>query len=552
MTIAAAIAAVAMWPAFGLTPMGMTQAHSLRGDIVWHVILCDFGTNGEDTARLAKKYGVTTLHQSNAYYESLFFTLGTHGLADYVNSVSYGAARVTGDVHGWYHEAATYAVEDTVAGDRRYGDCLAAAAAAGYTPPKNDRVYVFTAPGIDVQGFEGAGAIGGDWTIDLKKDGTFDKVGPPTALPEIAHEFGHGIGLGHSFSNDLKWVPPGQGADAEYDNQFDLMSSGHIFADPTGAFGGGPPFLDAHHLDELGWLPMSRIVDVGGDGVSSRTVTLAALTHPEASGYLLARVLFDARDQFHYYTVEFREADGWDSGWKDKTIKANGLSVTYPNAMIMINEVQKFDVGRTDPATGKFVKPPTPYMNGSYYTSLKLELGPYAGSGNGAPVQALSENGVTISLVSIGSDRATVKISTNFRSNPGWTEFGPLTCKEGYVWRAADDIDYVCVTPAARQEAADENGAASMHRRGGDCNAGYVLRAAFPGDKVCVTPAQAATARDDNARASERIMNQVAMRPPGGPIVAGDFRRTPKFSNETLIKSDLLKGTAFRPSITMP
>jgi len=289
------------------------------------------------------------------------------------------------------------------------------------------------------------------------------------------------------------------------------MSSAHIFADATGAFGGGPPFFTAHHIDEMGWLPMSRIVDIGEDGTNSRTITLAALTHPEAKGYLLARVLFDKNDRFHYYTVEFREADGWDSGWQKKTVKANALYVTYPRAMIMINEIQKNDIGRTDPATGAFLKPPIPYQHGSYYTSLKRELGPYAGSGNGAPVQSLSENGVTISLVGISGDTATVKVTTKFQPNPGWTEFGPLTCADGYVWRAADDLDYACVTPAERQAAADENSDASKHGHGGACDTLYVPRDAFPGDKVCVTLAQEANVRADDAEASQHIMNQVAI-----------------------------------------
>jgi len=504
--IAALLAAVEVGAAAGLPTSKTTQAHSLRGDIVWHVILCDFGRDGSDTVRLAKQYGASA-HHDLSYYQDLFFAPGTHGLHDYINSVSYGAARVSGDVHGWYHEKKTYAAERNAKRRHHFTDCVAAARAAGYTAPASDRVYVITSPGVDLVGYEGSGAVGKDWSPVFNKDGTFVKISPYTALPEIAHEFGHGIGLGHSFSNDLKWQPSGFGADAEYDNQFDLMSAAHIFTSPTGAFGGGPPFLEAHHLDEMGWLPMSRIITVGADGVGLRTVTLAALTHPEAAGYLLARVPFDSADPFHYYTVEFREADGWDSGWKNKTVKANKtLAITYPNAMIMINEVQKNEVQRTGRG-----KPARPYQNGSYYTALQRELGPYAGSGNGIPLQTLSANGVTVTVVKIARDQVAVKITTTFRPEPGRTQYGPLRCKDGYVWRAADDLDYACVSPAARQEAAAENASAPMHRSGDACIAGYVRRAAFPGDTVCVTPAQAATVQDDNVHAVERILNQAAL-----------------------------------------
>lgn len=128
------------------------------------------------------------------------------------------------------------------------------------------------------------------------------------------------------------------------------MSAANIYVDPTGAFGGGPPDLDAHHLDEMGWLPKSRILTLGVDGILSRTVTLAALTYPEASGYLLARIPFDASDRFHYYTVEYRTPDSWDSG--------------IPASILMINEVQ--DKGQ-----------------GYYQTTLLRELGSFARTGNG-------------------------------------------------------------------------------------------------------------------------------------------------------------------------
>ena len=74
---------------------------------------------------------------------------------------------------------------------------------------------------------------------------------------------------------------------------------------------------------------------------------LAALSHPEAPGYRMIRVPFDGKDRFHYYTVEYRVADGWDSG--------------IPGSTLMINEVNS---------------------NGSYYqTTLQRQLGSYAGTG---------------------------------------------------------------------------------------------------------------------------------------------------------------------------
>lgn len=104
----------------------------------------------------------------------------------------------------------------------------------------------------------------------------------------------------------------------------------------------------------------------------------------------------------------------------------------------------------------------------------------------------------------------------------GWTTseivpalpYGPDTCKAGFVWRQATTRDHICVTPAARDQAARDNAAAASRREPGGgaygpdtCKAGFVWREAVIKDHVCVTPAvRAATARDndlDNSRRAE-------------------------------------------------
>jgi M6 family metalloprotease-like protein len=522
--LAVIAAACLMLPALGLLPTSSTTAvFPFRGGIDWEIVLCDYS----DSAAVAAKYGISPQPYHNAqYYQDLFFTSGTQGMQDYIAAVSYGAAHITGHVHGWYHESITWEADSKTSRSTKVQHCLTAASAtatAPYTQSGNQRVYVITSPGVDIGGYEESHAIGQDWTPVFNSAGVYSWTRHLTPLAEIAHEFGHGIGLGHSFSNDLTWVPNGYGANGEYDNQFDLMSAANIFGIQTTQFASAPPFLDAHHLDELGWLPMDRIVDVGALGVTSRTVTLASLTHPKTSGDLMARVLFDQHDQFHYYTVEFRTADGWDAGWANKTVPVckdtpaapicktqPNLSIRYPNAMIMINEVQKNNISRTGSSGSNS------YQNGSYYTSLHRQLGTFAGSGYGVPVQSLNENGVTISVVKISGDQATVKITTHFQpTRVNWTEYGPLTCKEGYVWRAADHLDYVCVTPANRQAAADENAAAASHRSGSGCAHNYVERGAYPGDNVCVTQSEHDQAQSDNKAAAGRFWNEAAYDPEG-------------------------------------
>jgi hypothetical protein len=257
----------------------------------------------------------------------------------------------------------------------------------------------------------------------------------------------------------VTWKDATWSGGGEYDNPWDLMSAANVYVDPTGAYGGGPPDLDAHHLDEMGWLPKSRILTLGLDGITSRTITLAALTHPEAAGYLMARIPFDGKDRFHYYTIEYRTPDGWDAG--------------IPASIVMINEVNN---------------------NGGYYqTTLLRQLGSYAGTGNGPPLQSLNLNGATVTVQGTSAKTATVKISTQFA----------FACAQGYVWREASAIDRVCVTPATRTQAKNDNAqAAARHLPNSTtCVQGYVWREAYPGDVVCVTTATRAQAKADDANA---------------------------------------------------
>jgi hypothetical protein len=87
----------------------------------------------------------------------------------------------------------------------------------------------------------------------------------------------------------------------------------------------------------------------------------------------------------------------------------------------------------------------------------------------------------------------------------------PIACLNGYVWREAVPGDYVCVTPAARTQAAYDNSQAAARRNpsGGSygpdtCREGYVWREAVPNDHVCVTFQTRQQAADDNRLAQSR------------------------------------------------
>jgi hypothetical protein len=388
----------------------------------------------------------------------MFIRSGTGGLNDYWQATSYSGVNLEGSVvKGWYtipstaEQARTELARPDRDRSRFFRECVEAARTSvsdPYTVPAGQRVAVITEPGVDLWGGGGSAFLPSD--VDLGAMG---------------HEVGHGLGLNHSFSDDPSYRNADWAQIGEYDDQWDLMSYANVFATATGRFGFGGPRLNAYHADRMGWLPFSRILTFGADGSGSRSITLAALTHPEAVGYLQVRVPFDPADPFHYYTIEFRRADQWDAGFSGDTV--------------LIHEVK---LG----------------TDGQYYSYLLREH-----SGARAPLQRLNANGVSIAVNSVSSstNQATVSITADIVDR----------CLQGYVWREANAFDRVCVSPATRTQTRNDNAQAANRRNPGGgaygpdtCLQGFVWREAFPGDHVCVTGDVRSQARADNQEAGNR------------------------------------------------
>jgi hypothetical protein len=108
---------------------------------------------------------------------------------------------------------------------------------------------------------------------------------------------------------------------------------------------------------------------------------------------------------------------------------------------------------------------------------------------------------ITVSLLAAAFAPAPAALADDFA-------YGPDTCRTGYVWREAQPFDRVCVVPASRTRAAQENLTAfsRIDPAGAygpfSCIAGYVWREAFPGDAVCVTPARRTAVARENAQAA--------------------------------------------------
>lgn len=234
-----------------------------------------------------------------------------------------------------------------------------------------------------------------------------------------------------------------------------------------------PVGRNAHNADVSGWLPRNRIFRFGSDGIRSHTLTLAPLYHPQTKGYLLIRIPFDPNDHNHYYTAEYRIKRGVDAG--------------IPARAVLIHEVKKRDAEDQKP--------------------FLLRDGD---DDEVNPIQTLNENGVSIQVDSVSETQATVTVTVD---KPVRFHYGPNTCKHGYVWREADQRDWVCVTPQVRAMTRYDNTQAEARRdpNGGvygpdTCLPGFVWREAYPNDHVCVTEDVRAQARADNLEAPNRFL----------------------------------------------
>ncbi len=257
------------------------------------------------------------------------FITSTDGMAGYWRDVSYGAITLDGSaVYGWYTLPFTLAEAQKKTRGQRIDACIAAAKDVDFS--KYYSVIAILNAQID------SGSAGGRVVLD------------PLAwfVSFAGHEMGHGYGLDHSFDDTgLVYDPTSDGRPGAYGDGWDIMSAQNFGnSDPTftGRFGASGPGLNAPNLDKLGWLAANRVFTWGR---TSQTVTLAALNHAEANGFLTVKVPFDAANQNHYYTVEFRRKTGWDRGIPQDTvlihevrtdglfylIKANGGPERLPN-----------------------------------------------------------------------------------------------------------------------------------------------------------------------------------------------------------------------------
>ena len=292
------LTAVSLFLTLGLLVGAVTEA--MAQTTPWAVIKCKFSDQPQEPS-----------------FDPLFIT-GPYGMAGYWLEVSYGKIRLDGSTvypanGGWYTLPFTLAQAMTMTRIQRINACIAAATDV-------DASQFFSVIAIVNVAID-SGAAGGKVLLD------------PLAwnVSFAGHEMGHVyIGSPHSFDDTQTVYCPGY-QPGEYGDGWDIMSAMTFGgSNPTfqGLFGTSGPGLNAPNLNRLGWLPANRILTWNG---GSQTTLLAALNHPEAAGYFMAKVPFDSGNPNHYYTVEFRRKTGWDQGIPRDTvliheIRADGVS----------------------------------------------------------------------------------------------------------------------------------------------------------------------------------------------------------------------------------
>ncbi len=325
------------------------QQRPFRGTIGVSVLLCNFNDSPAPT-------------KSREYYEELLIKANTGAHADYWRDVSDGSIVLDGVVKGWYTldlseaDARAYGGGDSPIRTKKHSDCVDKAKASGYTPPADHLVVVITSPGIDTFGFGGGAFLGENVDVGV-----------------LAHEVGHGLSLSHSYSDDPSNCSADWASVGEYDDQWDKMSYANVFTTNLGQYGRGGPWLNAYHLDRMGWLDCGKIFRFGADGRYDTQVTLTALSRPSSNGKMIVRIPFDAGDLNHYYTVEYRLVDDWDSG----------IGVDR----VLIHEVKA--IPKTKCSDG------TQHGGGGYNSYLVREH-----TGARHPKDSIDQNGVRIDLVS--------------------------------------------------------------------------------------------------------------------------------------------------------
>ncbi|HYW41727.1 MAG TPA: hypothetical protein VE959_02645 [Bryobacteraceae bacterium] len=265
-------------------------------------------------------------------YIDLFLTIegaGTGNMIDYYSDVSYGTISLSGSkVYGWY-PAPFNGTEPGLAGSgNRYkrvqlcADAIPAseAAAIGFGAGWWGIIMVTNHRQDGGSCYYGQGSL----TIQGKTYNlacvVFDPYSMWTAF--AAQEVGHGLGMSHSWDN----------SPCEYCDQFDVMSTLNAWQFFSANYppeyaetnhqnglgsGGSGPGLNLPNLLFLNAVSQSQLATYK-IGSAPQQFVVGALSHPFSAGFLGVKIVGSTPDDI--FTVEYRQADGWDQGFPSNAV----------------------------------------------------------------------------------------------------------------------------------------------------------------------------------------------------------------------------------------
>ncbi len=290
------------------------NAYAITGNQPVAVVLCKF------TDR-------TTEPHPQSYYQDMWSETGAgkSGVYDYWKDTSYGQLDLTGTVvKGWYTVPKKVAEWNALSRGEKIDTCATQAD-----------------PDIDFSKYAGVAVLTNqaDQQEDLFGGGppttingtTYPNLGRMDAEEDqqfngILHESAHLLRMEHSRTLSQR---PGQD---DYGDRWDIGSCLGCWgtSSPYGlnsAQGAGPG-SNVVQRDTAGWVAANRKTELdNGGSCTQKTVQLAALNHPEANGFLMAKIpasifiqKISTSTTTDYYAVEFREKSGWDAGIPGDTV----------------------------------------------------------------------------------------------------------------------------------------------------------------------------------------------------------------------------------------